>query len=67
MSPSSAPWRCPLCHQPSEPVSVHGHVQCRTCGQNVDPCCSGETACGIDAASPGPDLSLRQGSAGPAD
>tara|TARA_B100000405_G_scaffold256194_1_gene190642 strand:- start:96 stop:263 length:168 start_codon:yes stop_codon:yes gene_type:complete len=50
-----------MCHQPSEQVAVHGHVQCRVCGQNVDPCCSGETACPVDTASPGGDLSLRQG------
>ena len=61
MSSAISPWRCPMCHQPSEQVAVHGHVQCRVCGQNVDPCCSGETACPVDTASPGDELSLRQG------
>ncbi len=67
MTAALSSWRCPLCHQPSEPVAVHGHVQCRTCGQNVDPCCSGETACAADAASPGPEHSLRQRAAERAD
>lgn len=50
-------WRCPMCHQPSEPVDVHGHVQCRVCGQNVDPCCSGENACPVsDSLSPDVDI-----------
>ncbi|MFO0931318.1 MAG: hypothetical protein U1E39_01265 [Planctomycetota bacterium] len=37
--------RCPWCGFPARPVAVHGHVQCATCGVNVDPCCGGETAC----------------------
>ena len=34
--------RCPYCSRPSELVLVHGHDQCRHCGINVQPCCSGE-------------------------
>ena len=40
-------WRCPFCLQIASPINVHGHVQCSGCGQNIDPCCAGETAaCG---------------------
>lgn len=33
--------RCPWCASPLRPVEVHGHIQCATCGINVDPCCGG--------------------------
>jgi hypothetical protein len=45
-------WRCPFCQQVASPINVHGHVQCSSCGQNIDPCCGGETA---DCGTPAPD------------
>lgn len=33
--------RCPVCGQPLQLVWVHGHGQCSSCGQNVEPCCQG--------------------------
>ncbi|MGA0121852.1 MAG: hypothetical protein ACO3KD_02435 [Gaiellales bacterium] len=33
--------RCPMCGSTAQPVEVHGHVQCATCGINIDPCCGG--------------------------
>lgn len=33
--------RCPVCGQPLQLVWVHGHGQCTSCGQNVEPCCQG--------------------------
>ncbi|WP_200339760.1 hypothetical protein [Rhodovibrio sodomensis] len=33
--------RCPLCLSDRGMVEVHGHVQCLSCGNNVDPCCGG--------------------------
>jgi len=33
--------RCPMCGSAAEPVEVHGHVQCASCGVNIDPCCGG--------------------------
>ena len=37
--------RCNWCAAPLRPVEVHGHVQCGTCGINIEPCCGGEQAC----------------------
>ena len=34
---------CPMCNQPSEQINVHGHLQCSVCGNNIGPCCQGET------------------------
>lgn len=36
--------RCTRCGELLRTVEVHGHVQCLTCGQNIDDCCQGETA-----------------------
>ena len=33
--------RCPMCRGDRGFVEVHGHVQCLSCGNNVDPCCGG--------------------------
>jgi hypothetical protein len=34
---------CPICHQQTPGVNVHGHVQCHICKNNIQPCCQGET------------------------
>jgi len=34
--------RCLFCGAFAVKIHVHGHFQCASCGQNVDPCCSGE-------------------------
>ena len=34
---------CPLCNCPTEPIEVHGHIQCQICHGNYSPCCNGET------------------------
>ncbi len=34
---------CPICHQQTPGVNVHGHVQCHICKNNIQPCCNGET------------------------
>ena len=34
---------CPLCNCPTEPIEVHGHIQCQNCHGNYSPCCNGET------------------------
>ncbi|MFM8385601.1 MAG: hypothetical protein ACKOCB_02090 [Planctomycetia bacterium] len=36
---------CPWCGHPTTHDYVHGHVQCRVCKKNIDPCCEGEQAC----------------------
>jgi hypothetical protein len=41
----SARSRCAWCGSARPPVAVHGHVQCASCGINIDPCCGGEQAC----------------------
>ncbi|MGC6486722.1 MAG: hypothetical protein ACON4Z_03690 [Planctomycetota bacterium] len=33
---------CPWCGATRGVVRVHGHAQCRACGTNVEPCCSGD-------------------------
>lgn len=33
--------RCPMCGSTAPAVFVHGHLQCGTCGVNIDPCCGG--------------------------
>lgn len=30
---------CPICHSPTRPIIVHGHVQCENCKTNFEPCC----------------------------
>ena len=30
-----------MCGSRAEPIYVHGHSQCATCGVNIDPCCGG--------------------------
>ena len=42
--------RCPMCGSTAEPVYVHGHSQCATCGINIDPCCGGAPLDAADAA-----------------
>lgn len=32
---------CPMCGSTRGTVAVHGHLQCVSCGQNVEPCCGG--------------------------
>jgi len=39
--PAACRRRCPMCGSTAAPVEVHGHVQCATCGVNIDPCCGG--------------------------
>jgi hypothetical protein len=43
MTSESGFYHCPYCHSPSGFVYVHGHYQCHSCGNNVNPCCGGET------------------------
>lgn len=38
---------CPICNRPTPQVDVHGHTQCTVCGNNIGPCCQGET-CNMD-------------------
>jgi hypothetical protein len=38
---------CPICNRPTYQVDVHGHTQCTVCGNNIGPCCQGET-CNMD-------------------
>jgi len=38
---------CPICHQQTPGVDVHGHVQCHICKNNIQPCCQGDT-CNMD-------------------
>ena len=35
---------CPVCNRATEIVWVNSHGQCGFCKNNIDPCCSGETA-----------------------
>lgn len=42
---------CPICHQQTPGIDVHGHVQCHICKNNIQPCCQGET-CNKDDAQP---------------
>lgn len=43
-SRAAAPLRCPWCGASTGIVRVHGHGQCRTCGINTEPCCSGDVS-----------------------
>mgnify|MGYP003131894616 CR=1 FL=1 len=33
---------CYRCGSESEPLYVHGHIQCSICNQVIDDCCQGE-------------------------
>ena len=55
--------RCPWCGSTQGVVQVHGHGQCRACGTNTEPCCSGdvsahpgELAASFDLPGIGPEL-----------
>ncbi len=39
---------CGWCGNYGPPIEIHGHTQCSFCHANIDPCCSGETACKED-------------------
>ena len=36
---------CEWCGFYGSPLEVHGSVLCQRCRTNINPCCSGETAC----------------------
>lgn len=38
---------CEWCGFLGEPLAVHGSYLCQRCRTNINPCCSGETACEI--------------------
>ena len=37
-------------------MQVHGHGQCRACGTNIEPCCSGDVSAGPGDLAPSLDL-----------
>ena len=43
--------RCERCGYRGDVIYVHGHGQCPTCHNSIDPCCEGQASVKVDARS----------------